>query len=116
MNKLSREQKISNLKKVFTDRGYIHDFVKNKEGDILEGDKEQIKDYVMVSYFDHSDTYNSKRKLRILSGTTTTKRTSDNRFIDRQEPYEWYVTTKDAENLICFLEAFIEVEKQKESA
>lgn len=116
MNKLSREQKISNLKKVFTDRGYIHDFVKNKEGDILEGDKEQIKDYVMVSYFDHRDTYNSKRKLRILSGTTTTKRTSDNRFIDRQEPYEWFVTTEDAENLICFLEAFIEVEKQKESA
>ena len=48
MNKLSREQKISNLKKVFTERGYIHDFVKNKQGDILEGDKEQIKDFVMV--------------------------------------------------------------------
>tara|TARA_R100000426_G_scaffold64524_1_gene45017 strand:- start:537 stop:884 length:348 start_codon:yes stop_codon:yes gene_type:complete len=115
MNKLSREQKISNLKKVFTDRGYIHDFVKNKQGDILEGDKEQIRDFVMVSYW-HSDSYKSKRKLRILSGTTTTKRTSDNRFIDRTEPYEWFVTLEDAENLICFLEAFIETEKEQESA
>ncbi len=115
MNKLSREQKISNLKRVFIDSGYSHDFVKKVQGDMLSGDEMQTEDYVIASYYDHH-IGSDKKQLRILSGTETTKRTSNNKIISRHEPYEWFVTLEDAENLICFLEAFIEVEKQKESA
>ena len=115
MKKLSRKQKISNLKNVFKDKGYEHNFINNVRGNVLDGDKLETRDYVIASYCKHSILADEK-KLRILSGTETTKRTTNNKMIKRQEPYEWFLTTKDAENLICFLEAFIEVEKQKESA
>ena len=115
MNKLSREQKISNLKKVFKGKGYEHNFVRNLRGDVLTGNKLETENYVIASYCEHS-IVDEQKQLRILSGTKTTKRTSNNRLISNHEPYEWFVTLEDAENLICFLEAFIEVEKQKESA
>lgn len=115
MNKLSREQKISNLIKVFKGKGYEHNFVKNLRGDVLSADKLETEDYVIASYCKHS-IVDKQKQLRILSGTQTTKKTSNNKFISKHEPYEWFVTTEDAENLICFLEAFIEVEKDKDSA
>ena len=113
MKKISREQKISNLKKVFNDSGYQHDFVRKVCGDMLNGDEMQTEDYFIASYYNH-DIGSDKKQLRILSGTETTKRTSNNKIISRQEPYEWFLTLEDAENLICFLEAFIETEKEQE--
>tara|TARA_X000001382_G_scaffold130600_2_gene126080 strand:- start:843 stop:1190 length:348 start_codon:yes stop_codon:yes gene_type:complete len=115
MAKLSKEQKILNLKKAFKGRGYEHNFIRKVQGDILYGDKIQTKDYVIASYCKDSIVAD-KKQLRILSGTETTKRTSNGRLISKHEPYEWFITKEDAENLICFLEAYIEVEKQKESA
>lgn len=115
MKKLTRNQKILNLKQVFKDAGYQHHFVKNCKGDILNGDKTQIEDYFIASYYNHHINSDEKQ-LRILSGTETTKRTSNNRIISKHEPYEWYLTPEDAENLICFLEAFIEVEKEQEKS
>jgi|TARA_R100000081_G_C4730827_1_gene123296 hypothetical protein len=112
MEKLSREQKISNLKKVFNDSGYQHDFVRKVSGDMLKGDEMQTEDYFIASYYNHHID-SDKKQLRILSGTETTKRTSNNKIISRQEPYEWFLTLEDAENLICFLEAFIEIEKEQ---
>lgn len=122
MKKLTREQKISNLKKAYkdeiqssghiSDKGYIHRFVDKKDCDMFDSaSNEQKNDYVMVSYYKHN--FSDKKKFRIRAGTEIMKRTVNNRIITKNEPYDWFPTTEDAENLICFLEAFIEVEKEK---
>ena len=116
MKELTKKQKIANIKKAFTERndgkGYMHSFIDNKTGDFNEEPfYTQNNDYATVSYYEHS--FRNKKELRIFAGKTETKRTSNNRVITKTEPLEWYLNTQDAENLICFLEAFIEIENQK---
>jgi len=125
MKKLTRKQKIDNIKKAFkneiqasgyiSDKGYIYNFVDNKDCDIFDSDaNEQQHDYVKVSYYKHN--FSDKKKFRIVAASQIMKRTSNNRIITKEEPYDWFPTTEDAENLICFLEAFIEVEKEQEKS
>ena len=116
MKKLSRKQKIDNIKKAFIEnnsgKGYQHFFKDNTKGDFNQAPSNtQYHDYVIVSYID--DNYRGKKEFRILAGQEETKRTSNNRIRTKHEPLAWYLNTEEAENLICFLEAFIEVENQK---
>ena len=117
MKKLTREQKISNLKKAFIEynngKGYQHFFIDNKQGDCKKDPSAtEYKDYAIVSYLD--DNYRGKKEFRILAGQEEIKRTSNNRIRTKHEPLSWYLNTEEAENLICLLQAFIEVENQKE--
>lgn len=123
MKKLTRKQKIENITKAFkneirasghiSDKGYIHSFVDKKDCDMFDSaSNEQTNDYVRVSYYKHN--FSDKKKFRIRAGSQIMKRTVNNRIITKNEPYDWFLTTEDAENLICFLEAFIEVEKEQE--
>ncbi len=117
MKKLTREQKISNLKKAFIEynngKGYQHFFKDKKQGDCKKDPSNtEYNDYAIVSYLD--DDFKGKKQFRIIAGKEETKRTSDNKLRTKHEPLNWYLNTEDAENLICFLEAFIEVENQKE--
>ena len=116
MKKFTRKQKIANLKKAFIEnnsgKGYQHFFVDKKQGDLKEPYcNTQYNDYAVVSYLD--DNYRGKKEFRILAGKEETKRTSNNRFRTKHEPLSWYLNIEEAENLICLLEAFIEVENQE---
>ena len=116
MNKLTRKQKIANLKNAFIEnnfgKGYQHFFVDKKQGDLNKAYcNTQYNDYAVVSYLD--DNYTGKKQFRILAGQEEIKRTSNNRIRTKHEPLSWYLNTEEAENLICFLEAFIEVENQE---
>lgn len=116
MKKLTRKQKINNLKKAFIEynngKGYQHFFIDNKQGDCNKDPfSREFNDYAIVSYLD--DNYKGKKEFRILAGKEETIKTSDNKLRTKHEPLSWYLNTEDAENLICFLEAFIEVENQE---
>ena len=114
--KLTRKQKIANLKKAFIEnnsgKGYQHFFKDNTRKGFNEAPSDtQYNDYAIVSYLD--DNYRGKKEFRILAGQEETKKTSNNRIRTKHEPLEWYLNTEEAENLICLLEAFIEVENQQ---
>ena len=116
MKKLTRKQKIANIKKAFIERnsgkGYQHFFKDNTQGDFNEAPSNtQYHDYAIVSYLD--DNYKGKKEFKILAGQEETKRTSNNKIRTNHDPSAWYLNTEEAENLICFLEAFIEVENQE---
>ena len=116
MKKLTRKQKISNIKKAFIEnnngKGYQHFFKDKKQGDCKKDPSNtEYNDYAIVSYLD--DNYKGKKEFRILAGQEETKKTSNNRTRTNHEPLAWYLNTEEAENLICLLEAFIEVENQE---
>ena len=69
MKKLTRKQKIDNIKKAFIEnnngKGYQHFFKDNTQGDFNEAPSNtQYHDYAIVSYLD--DNYKGKKEFKIL--------------------------------------------------